>query len=96
MSQMLLAKYHHQQDEERCFRRWRGKDHWRCPFFIFCWNEGLRLPSIDNYLECDGSQGGHGSSKKHYYDDHNHWPNNRNRPERERMASYGCVLTLEI
>nr|AAM14675.1 Putative retrotransposon polyprotein [Oryza sativa Japonica Group]AAN04925.1 Putative retrotransposon polyprotein [Oryza sativa Japonica Group]AAP52165.1 retrotransposon protein, putative, unclassified [Oryza sativa Japonica Group] len=27
--------------------------HWGCEFFRFCWNEGMRLPSIENYLGCN-------------------------------------------
>jgi hypothetical protein len=56
-SQMLLSKYQHRQDRERLHqdeRSRRDEYHWRCPFFAFCWNEGLRLPSADNCSECNG------------------------------------------
>ena len=40
---MLLNKFQrdrerqqHREEEER-----REKDHWRCPFFVYCWEEGL-------------------------------------------------------
>jgi hypothetical protein len=26
--------------------------HWGCEFFRFCWNEGMRLPSIEDCLGC--------------------------------------------
>ena len=42
-SQMLLNKFQrdrerqqHREEEER-----REKDHWRCPFFVYYWEEGL-------------------------------------------------------
>ena len=46
-SQMLLNKFQRDRErrqnkeEEEC----REKKHWRCPFFIYCWEEGLTLPS---------------------------------------------------
>ena len=46
-SKMLLNKF--QRDHERRQRREeeerREQDHWRCPFFVYCWEEGLTLPS---------------------------------------------------
>ena len=46
-SQMLLNKF--QCDRERQQRREeearREKEHWWCPFFVYCWEEGLILPS---------------------------------------------------
>ena len=45
-SQMLLNKFQcdrerrqHREEEERC-----KQDHWTCPFFVYCWEEGLTLP----------------------------------------------------
>ena len=58
-SQMLLNKF--QRDRERRQRREeeerREQDHWRCPFFVYCWEEGLTLPSAYDCPECNG----HGS-----------------------------------
>ena len=49
-SQMLLNKF--QRDRERQHRREeetrREKEHWICPFFIYCWEEGLTLPLAVN------------------------------------------------
>jgi hypothetical protein len=28
--------------------------HWGCAFFRHCWNEGLKLPTLRNCLECSG------------------------------------------
>ena len=56
MTQMLLKKFqcdrerqHHREEEAR-----REKDHWRCPFFVYCWEEGLTLPSAYDCPECNG------------------------------------------
>ena len=54
-SQMLLNKF--QRDQER--RQYREESaprhegHWRCPFFVYCWEEGLTLPTVDNCPECN-------------------------------------------
>ena len=69
MSQMLLNKF--QRDYERQQRREeearREKEYWKCPFFVYCWEEGLTLPSADNYLKCNGQ--GSRSYKKPRHDD---------------------------
>jgi hypothetical protein len=47
-----------QQQEERRQEEWnRHKDHWRCPFFIHCWEEGIKLPTIEDCPECNGYYG---------------------------------------
>ena len=55
-SQMLLNKFQH--DRERQQRREeeerREQDHWRCPFFVYCWEEELTLPSVYDCPECNG------------------------------------------
>ena len=55
-SQMLLNQF--QRDRERRQRRQederREQDHWRCPFFVYCWEEGLTLPSTYDCPECNG------------------------------------------
>ena len=37
-------KYQHQLEEER-YERKQAESHWNCPFFRYCWNEGLKLPT---------------------------------------------------
>ena len=55
-SQMLLNKF--QRDRERRQRREEEEqckqDHWRCPFFVYCWEKGLTLPSAYDCPECNG------------------------------------------
>ena len=54
-SQMLLNKF--QRDQERRQYREEAKrrheGYWRCPFFVYCWEEGLTLPIVDNCPECN-------------------------------------------
>nr|ABA98732.1 retrotransposon protein, putative, unclassified [Oryza sativa Japonica Group] len=49
--------------------------HWGCEFFRFCWNEGMRLPSIEN---CPGCNGIIESSSQSY--------NGNNRLRQERVS----------
>ena len=44
-------EYQHQQEKERYGRK-QAESHWNCPFFRHCWNEGLKLPTRNNFLEC--------------------------------------------
>ena len=48
---MEKQEYQRQQEKER-YERKQGELHWNCPFFRHCWNEGLKLPTRSNYLEC--------------------------------------------
>jgi hypothetical protein len=41
-----------QQDEGRNKRK-QDESHWGCPFFRYCWNEGLKLPTRNNCLKCN-------------------------------------------
>ena len=45
-------EYQHQQEKER-YERKQVESHWNCPFFRHCWNEGLKLPTRNNYPECN-------------------------------------------
>jgi hypothetical protein len=47
-----------QHQEERRQEEWnRHKDHWNCPFFIHCWEEGVKLPTVEDCPECNGYYG---------------------------------------
>ena len=35
------------------YERKQAESHWNCTFFRHCWNEGLRLPTRNNFLECN-------------------------------------------
>jgi len=70
MSQMLLNKF--QCDRERRQRREeeerREKEHWRCPFFVYYWEEGLTLPSAYDCPKCNG-QGSRSYKRPHHVDE---------------------------
>ena len=55
-SLMLLKKFQRdqkgRQHREEAARRHEG--HWRCPFFVYCWEEGLTLLIVVNCPECNG------------------------------------------
>nr|ABA96125.1 retrotransposon protein, putative, unclassified [Oryza sativa Japonica Group] len=55
-SAKIINKYTRKYDkqQERRFEEYDdGFDpHWGCEFFRFCWNEGMRLPSIENCPGC--------------------------------------------
>jgi hypothetical protein len=34
------------------YAREQERAHWGCAFFRHCWNEGLKLPTLNNYPEC--------------------------------------------
>jgi len=45
--------YH--REEERRRQEWnRHRDHWNCPFFIHCWEENIKLPTVRDCPECNG------------------------------------------
>ena len=70
MSQMLLNKFQRdrerQQPKEEEARR--EIDQWRCPFFVYCWEEGLTLPSAYDCPECNG-QGSRSFKRPHLVDE---------------------------
>jgi hypothetical protein len=69
-SQMLLNKFQRDQERRQCKEvgaRYE-KEHWKCPFFIYYWKEGLTLPSADNCPECN-SQGSRSYKKPHHDDE---------------------------
>ena len=53
---MLLNKFQRDQERrqyrEEAARRHEG--HWRCPFFVYCWEERWTLPIVNNYPKCNG------------------------------------------
>jgi hypothetical protein len=44
-------EYRRYQDEKRKLRE-ENEYHWNCPFFRHCWNEGSKLPTLNNCPEC--------------------------------------------
>jgi hypothetical protein len=48
----LEEREHQRQQEEERHKREQAELHWNCPFFRFCWNDGLKLPTRDDCPEC--------------------------------------------
>ena len=69
-SQLLLNKF--QRDRERRQYReeeaHREKEYWRCPFFVYCWEEGLTLPSAYDCPECN-DQGSRSYKRSRHVDE---------------------------
>nr|AAN16330.1 putative polyprotein [Oryza sativa Japonica Group] len=63
----IINKYQrrHDKQQERHFEEKDGgfDPHWDCEFFRFCWNEGMRLPSIE---DCPGCSDNAGSLSRSY------------------------------
>ena len=89
-SQMLLNKF--QRDRERQQRKEaearREKEHWRFPFFVCCWEEGLILPSAYDCPECNG-QGSRSYKRSRHVEE----PYRRERtPVHDRLGKRVSVL----
>lgn len=58
-SEGLIKKYQRRQEEQ--VQGYADQDssydpHWECEFFRFCWNKGMRLPSIQECPACNGAE----------------------------------------
>jgi hypothetical protein len=55
-SARVINKYQRKFDkqQERCYEEDDGSfdPHWGCEFFRFCWNEGMRLPTVEDCPGC--------------------------------------------
>jgi len=90
-SQMLLNKF--QRDREKQQYREEAaqcnEEHWKCPFFVHCWEEVLTLPSADYCPECNGLYSGSRSYKKPHFDNGPRGPIIRERHEyRKRIPAH--------
>jgi len=47
-------RYRRQQEEMRREEWNQHKDHWDCLFFVHCWEQGIKLPTVENCPECNG------------------------------------------
>jgi hypothetical protein len=64
--QMLINKFQQWQEKARGIEEWarRNEGHWRCSFFKYCWEEGIKLPTVENCPECNGTYNNSSSSKR--------------------------------
>jgi hypothetical protein len=71
MSQMLINKFQHRQKKAKEREEWarRNEGHWRCPFFTYCWEEGIKLPTAENCPKCNRAYNNGNSSKRVCFDD---------------------------
>ena len=85
---MLLNKFQRGQERrqyrEESARRHEG--HWRCPFFVYCWEEGLTLLIVDNCLECNSFYREDRSHKKPHFDQKSQGPIIRERSDDRRIS----------
>ena len=59
----------YRREEERRRQEWnRHKDHWNCPFFIHCWEQNIKLPTVRDCPECNGYDR-YDRSDRRYHDD---------------------------
>ncbi len=84
-SARIINKYQRKYDKQQERRHEEdngGFDpHWSCVFFRFCWNEGMRLPSIE---DCPGCSDVAGSSSRLY--DGGNWPKQTRVPIHQRLG----------
>ena len=85
---MLLNKF--QRDQERR-QYWeesarRREGNWKCPFFVYCWEEGSTLPTVDNCPECHGFYREDWSFKKPHFDQRPRGPIIRERSNDRRIS----------
>jgi hypothetical protein len=71
MSKMLINKFQRRQEKAKEREDWaRSKEgHWRCPFFKYCWEEGIKLPTTENCPECNRAYNNNSSSKRACFGD---------------------------
>ena len=85
---MLLNKFQRDQERrqyrEESARRHEG--HWRCPFFVYCWEEGLTLLTVDNCPECNDFCREDRSHKKPHFDQRPRGPIIRDRGNDRRIS----------
>jgi hypothetical protein len=70
-SQMLINKFQRQQEKAKEKEEWarHNEGNWRCPFFKYYWEEGIKLPMAKNCPECNGAYNNSNSSKRVCFDD---------------------------
>jgi hypothetical protein len=68
---MLIKKFQRRQEKARGREEWAqcNEGHWRCSFFKYYWEEGIKLPTTENCPECNGAYNNSNSSKRICFDD---------------------------
>jgi len=47
-------RYRRQQEKRRRQEWNRHRDHWDCSFFVHCWEQGIKLPTVQDCPKCNG------------------------------------------
>jgi hypothetical protein len=68
---MLINKFQPQQEKAKEREEWarHNEGHWRCPFFKYYWEEGIKLLMAENYPECNRAYNNGSSTKRVCFDD---------------------------
>ena len=74
-------RYRRREEETRRQEWNRHKDHWNCPFFIHCWEQNIKLPTVRDFPECNGYNR-YNRPNRQYQDDDRRF----NGPIRGRMS----------
>ncbi len=73
-SMRIMNKYQKKYDRQEV-QHYKSDDsfdpHWSCEFFKFCWNEGMRLPSIEDCPGCCGLNEDHAEGSSRFYSKEN-------------------------
>jgi hypothetical protein len=70
-SQMMINKFQRRLEKAKEREEWaqHNEGHWRCPFFKYYWEEGIKLPTVENFPECNGAYNNSNSSKRAFFND---------------------------
>jgi hypothetical protein len=68
---MLINKFQHRQEKAKEREEWaqRNEGHWKCPFIKYCWEEGIKLLTVENCQECNGAYNNGNSATRACFDD---------------------------
>jgi hypothetical protein len=95
-SRMLLNKFQRDREKQQSKEEemHQKEEHWKCPFFVHCWEEGLTLPTAKDCPECNNLFRGGRSYKKPRFDDGLHRPMARweHTPIHDRLGEKISVL----
>jgi ferredoxin-like protein FixX len=87
--QLKEEEYERRCEEER-YEREQAKLNWSCPFFRHFWNEGLKLPTRHNCLECNNQYAEFRQSQSNRRSIHkrlNYQPNGMDRRIKNKRSS---------
>jgi hypothetical protein len=68
---MLINEFQHRQEKARGREEWawHNEGHWRCLFFKYCWEEGIKPLMAENCPKCYRAYNNSNSSKSACFND---------------------------